>query len=77
VTVRSFLVFYEDTVQTALAGYLPTGREDHTITALEAFVKHLPRDGARNTSDDILSCNSDEELRQLGSLLSSLHNESV
>jgi len=37
-----------------LAGYEPTGTEDRTVT-LEAFVKYLPRDDARNISDDILS----------------------
>jgi hypothetical protein len=56
-------------VNTVLEGYEPGGPRDHTATILEAFVKHLPRDGARNVSDDIIGCGSDEKLRQLASHL--------
>jgi len=52
-----------------LEGYEPGGPRDNTVTVLEATVRHLPRDGARNVSDDILGCNSDEKLRQLASHL--------
>jgi len=66
------LTAHEDMVQrvnSVLEGYEPGGPRDHTVTILEALVKHLPRDGARDVSDDILGCGSDEELRQLASHL--------
>jgi hypothetical protein len=66
------LTAHEDIVQrvnAVLKRYESTGTNDHTVITLEAFVKYLPRDGARNISDDILGCNSNEELGQLASHL--------
>ncbi|KAA8905569.1 hypothetical protein FN846DRAFT_744516 [Sphaerosporella brunnea] len=56
-------------VSAKLASYRPHASDDKTRTILDAFVRYLPEDGARNVSDDILSCDSDSEMRQLASHL--------
>src|SRR4051812_7054197 len=42
--------------QTELDGYAPRNANDNTKVILEAFIKELPDDGARNICEDIVNC---------------------
>ena len=45
--------------------------DDRTVAILKACVEFLPRDGKCNLCDDILDCETDQEVRQLARHLTS------
>lgn len=48
-----------------LAKYLPQHEGDKTVLVLQSFLNELPQQGSDNIREDILGCNSDQQLRDL------------
>lgn len=60
-------LYHSGLAVTKLSTYHPTSSNDLTVSLLQAAVDFLPSAGSQNVLEDLIPCQTDQELNQLAS----------